>query len=192
MHGNIVTLCGMSSFVMLSEGCLFKEKSEKKKQLSGKAWLHKELIPRCIYGALSIVRLAECCIRKQNPAVKLVYTYCRVHSRLIQYTSHFYTRTFFTEPVKIWIFHWIGTKFHTLVNISPLNMPDSNQQTQMQPYLLGGGNRGLIQSFPTWQHSTSVYHLRYILNVSWSPSWSVVDAVMPSSAASASGSTCTQ
>lgn len=32
MHGNIVTLCGMSSFVMLSEGCLFKEKSEKKEQ----------------------------------------------------------------------------------------------------------------------------------------------------------------
>lgn len=26
MHGNIVTLCGMSSFVMLSEDCLFKEK----------------------------------------------------------------------------------------------------------------------------------------------------------------------
>lgn len=38
MQGNIVTLCGMSSFVMLSESCLFKEKSEKEEQLVGKAW----------------------------------------------------------------------------------------------------------------------------------------------------------
>lgn len=30
MHGNIVTLCGMSSFVMLSEGRVFKERREKK------------------------------------------------------------------------------------------------------------------------------------------------------------------
>lgn len=48
MYGNIVTLCGMTSFVMLSEGRLFKEKSEeeeeKKEQLEEKAWFQEELI----------------------------------------------------------------------------------------------------------------------------------------------------
>ena len=34
----------MTSFVMLSEGRLFKEKSEEKERLVGKAWFHKELI----------------------------------------------------------------------------------------------------------------------------------------------------
>lgn len=43
-----MTLCGMTSFVMLSERRLFKEKSEeeegKKEQLAKKAWFQEELI----------------------------------------------------------------------------------------------------------------------------------------------------
>lgn len=45
-----MTLCGMTSFVMLSEGSLFKEKSEeeeeeeKKEQLVETAWFQEELI----------------------------------------------------------------------------------------------------------------------------------------------------
>lgn len=58
-------------------------------------------------------------------------------------------------------------------------------------------NKGLTQSkgftvFLARQHYILVYNLQYILSGSWSPSLSVVDAVMVSSAASSPGSTCTQ
>lgn len=57
MHGNMVTLCGMSSFVMLSERSLFKEKSEKATTRS------EGMVSK---GVDMKVRMALCCIRKNT------------------------------------------------------------------------------------------------------------------------------
>lgn len=156
MHGNIVTLCGMSSFVMLSEGCLFKESSEKKESSQGRhgftrSWY--EGVSRGLWEASWDWR----CVASEKHC-KLVYTYCSVlHYSLIQYT--FYT---------CWSWPLFFRNRHRDVII---------------------GQKGFTVSL-TRQHYT--FYLQYILSGSWSSSLSVADAVMASSTASASGSTCTQ
>lgn len=165
MHGNIVTLCGMSSFVMLSEDCFSKRRVKK-----GTA---------CREGMVS-----------QGDDMKVYLEGFEKHHETGGVLHQKNTVNLFTHTVAFYTavscsIHYI---LHTHCFLTFLTWPT----------FFGNKCRDILktkaltrQKVYKFFNKTTLY-LQDIVSGSWFPSLSVVDRVVASSPASASGSTCAQ